>query len=236
MSATKKNYCLSIETSGVSLGLALVAYDLTEAPFSVSSVSSFFKPLPLQHSDRLLPELDRLLKAEKMTLSRVNLIAVDIGPGSFTGVRLGVSAARALGQAFSIPLVGVSSLEALALAMGRGLKAGGRFAVGRPALAGEVYGAVYEFHLAGRAGGVAGLQTIDPPSWLSEKEFARVLKKNRLKTATVREESPSPVHIAEIGLWRFLTAPNSRLFSYERLVPSYLQPSWAERQRLTKPG
>mgnify|MGYP002626729361 CR=1 FL=1 len=59
-----------------------------------------------------------------MRLAEIDRIAVTTGPGSFTGVRVGLSFARALALALGIPCVGVSTLEALALAQERkGLRA-----------------------------------------------------------------------------------------------------------------
>ena len=67
-----------------------------------------------QHSSELLPELERLLEESGTGWGDVESIAVGIGPGTFTGLRIGVSTARALGQALGVSLKPVSSLEALA--------------------------------------------------------------------------------------------------------------------------
>jgi tRNA threonylcarbamoyladenosine biosynthesis protein TsaB len=69
---------------------------------------------PARHSQELLPELERLLVASGTTWEDVESVAVGIGPGTFTGLRIGVATARALGQALHIDLKPVSSLEALA--------------------------------------------------------------------------------------------------------------------------
>jgi tRNA threonylcarbamoyladenosine biosynthesis protein TsaB len=69
---------------------------------------------PAQHSQELLPELERLMGASGTTWEDVDSVAVGIGPGTFTGLRIGVATARALGQALKIDLKPVSSLEVLA--------------------------------------------------------------------------------------------------------------------------
>jgi tRNA threonylcarbamoyl adenosine modification protein YeaZ len=72
-------------------------------------------------SEELLPAIGRCLLAAATTLSRCDRIAVCSGPGSFTGLRIGLATAWALGRAASVPVETVSTLEALAeTARGRG--------------------------------------------------------------------------------------------------------------------
>lgn len=66
------------------------------------------------HSERLLPLVAALLNDIGLTARDLDGVAVAAGPGSFTGIRIGVTTARALGQALNLPLAGVSTLEALA--------------------------------------------------------------------------------------------------------------------------
>lgn len=66
------------------------------------------------HSENLLPLLDKLFKETNLSLKDVDLIACDIGPGSFTGIRIGISTLKAFSEFKEIPIVPVSSLEALA--------------------------------------------------------------------------------------------------------------------------
>ena len=67
------------------------------------------------HSERLMPLLDNLLLKADVAKQAVDAIAVSIGPGSFTGLRIGLAAAKAMAYAWNAPLVGVSTLAALAM-------------------------------------------------------------------------------------------------------------------------
>lgn len=66
------------------------------------------------HSQRIMAGLDSLLRDLGLTTAKLAGVAVSVGPGSFTGVRVGLAAAKALAYAAEIPLVGVSTLEAFA--------------------------------------------------------------------------------------------------------------------------
>ena len=68
----------------------------------------------LTHSVTLMPLIDGMLHAAGLTLDDMGLIAVTNGPGSFTGLRIGVSAAKGLAWAKDLPCCGVSTLAAMA--------------------------------------------------------------------------------------------------------------------------
>jgi tRNA threonylcarbamoyladenosine biosynthesis protein TsaB len=80
------------------------------------------------HSRRLLVEIDGCVEAAG-GWERIDRIAVGIGPGSFTGLRIGISTARALAQAREIPIAPVGSLAALARGISRNDPAPGRMAM-----------------------------------------------------------------------------------------------------------
>ncbi|MBV9941146.1 MAG: tRNA (adenosine(37)-N6)-threonylcarbamoyltransferase complex dimerization subunit type 1 TsaB [Solirubrobacterales bacterium] len=76
-------------------------------------------PLPGErpgHATRLLPLVARVMERAGVGWGGVDRIAVGVGPGTFTGLRIGIATARALARARSVPLVGVSTLQSLALA------------------------------------------------------------------------------------------------------------------------
>ena len=68
----------------------------------------------LTHSETLMPILKQILEKNSLVLKDFDLIAIDIGPGSFTGIRIGVATAKAFSDSLTIPCVGIDSLEILA--------------------------------------------------------------------------------------------------------------------------
>ena len=66
------------------------------------------------HSERLMPMIQEVLQETNLTLNNMDLFAVSKGPGSFTGIRIGISTIKAFSDALSIPALGITSLEGLA--------------------------------------------------------------------------------------------------------------------------
>ena len=77
-------------------------------------ISSVYTNTGLTHSQTLMPMVDEVLKASGSELNEIGLIAVNNGPGSFTGIRIGVAAAKGMSDASGIPCVGISTLESMA--------------------------------------------------------------------------------------------------------------------------
>lgn len=106
---------------------------------------------PRRHVELILPMVAGLLADAGLSLPDLDGVAFGAGPGSFTGVRIAVAAAQGLGLGAALPLVGVSSLAALALAA---VDAGAsRVCIAQDARMGEVY-------LAGYAAAPTGLATL----------------------------------------------------------------------------
>ena len=81
-----------------------------------SIIASAFQSTGLTHSRTLMPMVEAMLKNAELTVDGCDAIAVACGPGSFTGIRIGVSTVKGLGWGGDIPCVGVSTLEAMAWA------------------------------------------------------------------------------------------------------------------------
>ncbi|MBB5073390.1 tRNA threonylcarbamoyl adenosine modification protein YeaZ [Bartonella callosciuri] len=97
---------LAIDTASIHCAVALIRHK--------SVVARISEPMHKGHAEKLIGYIAQITSQANITLDQVDRIAVNIGPGSFTGVRVGVSTARALALALEIPAVGVSTLEALA--------------------------------------------------------------------------------------------------------------------------
>ncbi|HRY29693.1 MAG TPA: tRNA (adenosine(37)-N6)-threonylcarbamoyltransferase complex dimerization subunit type 1 TsaB [Elusimicrobiota bacterium] len=133
---------LALETIGTQMGACLWE-DLRPRGFKTE-----------KGGDNLMPLLDTLFRKAAWSPADLDAVAVDVGPGRFTGIRIGVTAARTLGQVLQKPVVEVNSLEAMA-AQGAGWEAGKSFVWKFPhdllcvlseALHDEIYMAVWRFH------------------------------------------------------------------------------------------
>jgi tRNA threonylcarbamoyladenosine biosynthesis protein TsaB len=67
-----------------------------------------------QHAETLVPSIEFVCKQARIELSEISVVAVDLGPGLFTGLRVGVAAAKAMAHALRVPMIGVSSLDLVA--------------------------------------------------------------------------------------------------------------------------
>ena len=68
----------------------------------------------MTHSEGLMPQLEQLLTRTKITKNEIDLLAVSMGPGSFTGLRIGLASAEAMAYSWHKPICGVNTLKALA--------------------------------------------------------------------------------------------------------------------------
>lgn len=97
---------LVIDTSNNVLGVAVMKNE--------QLIGKITTNLQRNHSTRLMPAVNQLMKDVDLKVEELNQIAVAQGPGSYTGLRIGLTTAKTLAWALEIPIVGVSSLEALA--------------------------------------------------------------------------------------------------------------------------
>ena len=97
---------LALETSAKSVSCAVVEHS---AP-----LASAYQCTGLTHSRTLLPMVDAMLKNAELTLEDIGAFAIAAGPGSFTGLRIGIAAVKGLAWAEEKPCIVVSTLEAMA--------------------------------------------------------------------------------------------------------------------------
>ncbi|HIU26696.1 MAG TPA: tRNA (adenosine(37)-N6)-threonylcarbamoyltransferase complex dimerization subunit type 1 TsaB [Candidatus Copromorpha excrementigallinarum] len=128
-------YILAFETTG-----AFASAALADEKGVISYVQGKDR---FSHLQNLMPQTEQVIHEGGITLKELAAIAVSKGPGSFTGIRIGVSSARALSQALDIPCVGVSSLEALALNAAAAAEEGALICPVLDARRSQVYGGGY---------------------------------------------------------------------------------------------
>ena len=97
---------LAVDTAGKTAGVALLQDDRL--------LYEVYLDGGMTHSETLMPMIDSCLKMCGLTCADIDLYAVNAGPGSFTGLRIGVAAAKGLAWAAELPCAGCSTLEAMA--------------------------------------------------------------------------------------------------------------------------
>jgi tRNA threonylcarbamoyladenosine biosynthesis protein TsaB len=175
------------------------------------------------HAAQLLPLARRALEAVGATFADVRRIGVGVGPGTFTGLRIGVATARALAQATGAEVTGISTLEALAA------EAGDDRAVLAvlDARRGEAYAAAYrdgERLLAPVAIAPEGLAALADPGhapWLAVGDGA-VRFRNRLEPAAKVPADASALHaVSALAVCRL--AREARPVDRDALLPEYVR-------------
>lgn len=153
---------LAIETSTLTGSVALLSEGKVRGEITLS--------VSVQHSERLMPTIERLLQD---TDSPIDLFAVATGPGSFTGLRIGIAAALGLALAAGKPVVGISTLEGLAW---NGIFFPGLIVPVLNAYRGEVYRGLY------RRGAGWSLEAIEEDKAVSPTDLIRELKDHNART------------------------------------------------------
>lgn len=97
---------LGIETATQQVGVAIGGHEGVIATFEVARGR--------RHAEILTPAIEFVCHQADIDLREISCIAVDVGPGLFTGMRVGLATAKALAQALRVPMIGISSLDLLA--------------------------------------------------------------------------------------------------------------------------
>jgi tRNA threonylcarbamoyladenosine biosynthesis protein TsaB len=119
------------------------------------------------HAERLPLEIGAMLERQQLNVSDVDVFAVAAGPGSFTGLRIGIATIQGLAFAAGRPVVPVSALDALAYMAAPSMSAGGLIAVWMDAHRDEVFSALYRNGPGAgdeSAAGLGEITLVDPPS------------------------------------------------------------------------
>ncbi|NNE72849.1 MAG: tRNA (adenosine(37)-N6)-threonylcarbamoyltransferase complex dimerization subunit type 1 TsaB [Acidimicrobiales bacterium] len=97
---------LGIESSTAQVGCAIGGHE--------GVLASVHSARGRRHAESLTPQIDFVRRQARIELSEISVVAVDIGPGLYTGLRVGVASAMAMAHALGVPMIGVASLDLLA--------------------------------------------------------------------------------------------------------------------------
>ena len=123
----------SMDTSSAAASCALLEDD--------RPIAQFYTDARLTHSQTIMPMAQALLECSHKSVQDIDLFAVSVGPGSFTGLRIGVAAVKGMAQVLQKPCVPVSALEGLAFNL---YDRGGILCAALDARCGQVYAACFD--------------------------------------------------------------------------------------------
>ncbi|MFT5366949.1 MAG: tRNA threonylcarbamoyladenosine biosynthesis protein TsaB [Candidatus Latescibacterota bacterium] len=222
---------LGIETSTPICGIALVEDDTVCAQYTLD--------LGIHHSEHLFPMIQRVLADRGVRVGDLDGIAVASGPGSFTGLRIGLASAKSLCMSAGVPLVGVSTLAGMAFSIGcEGIPVCAMLDARRD----QVYAGIYEFlegkpvsSLADCAAGIEDVLGTLPRPVLLLGDGAWV-HYERIKAHLGADASfvnthlgrPNAGAIALLGGYQLLQGDDVDIDTFE---PQYLRTSQAEQVR-----
>jgi len=222
---------LGVETSTMQGGAALVGDD--------GLCSEYTLNVEATHSERLLPTIDRMLRDAGVSLVELSGIAVSIGPGSFTGLRIGLGTVKGLAYSTGLPVVGVPTLEALAWTVPFARQ---QVCPVLDARKQEVYAALFRYERgelvrvmedAALAPEALCARIRRPTLFLGDAltEYADLFQRvlgDRMVVPPSPHRGPRAACVAALGRERLLRGERDPV---DALVPRYLRPSEAELRR-----
>ena len=232
--------------------MLILAFESSSKPASVAVCKDgellglYYQNSGLTHSRTLLAMAESLLKNLELRAAEIDLIAVSRGPGSFTGVRIGVSAAKGLAWGLEIPVCGVSTLEAMAR---QAPEPGYILCPAMDARRGQIYNALFEWKNN-------ALERLNEDRAITLEELATeaetwskpimaigdgaAICHERLKKAGINSRIAPELQrwqtaygVAAAAIAATAANPGAATAAAE-LEPTYLRPSQAERNLLSK--
>jgi len=224
---------LALDTSSIVATVAVMDEDKLIAEYTINHKRT--------HSQKIMPMIDTILKDCEIKLKDVDYVAVAEGPGSFTGLRIGVSTAKGLAHALNIPAIGVSTLDALAFNIPF---CNGLICPILDARRGQVYTAVYKWDQE-------ILYKVEEPMAVTIEELIEKLGSRPEKVVffgdgilnnidRLREKlgervviSPQSIRMpraASIAQLALRKIQSKEIESFYKLAPQYLRKAEAERQ------
>ena len=228
---------LAIESSSMVAGAAVADED--------KIISEYFLNHKKTHSQTLMPVVDRVLDSCELSISDIDIFAAAQGPGSFTGLRIGISTIKGLAQSANKPVVGISTLDGLAYNMAY---ADGIICPIMDARREQVYTCLYEWDSVSlhRLSEYMALPLIDLINILKEKDkkvifngdgvskYHDIIKEHMGENAEFAPITCRLNRASSIACLALKEASSGHIQSYMDLVPFYLRKSQAEQKQMQK--
>ncbi len=228
---------LALDTSGPVAGVAILKNG--EAAYEAMAVNRF------THSVSLMPMVEEGFARSGLAIRDIDLFAVTVGPGSFTGVRIGVSTVKGMAHGAQKPCVGINALEALA--------SGAPFFDGtvcpiQDARAGQVYGAAFKAGMPSRwPQRLMADEALKLPEYLNKLSSfpgpylfvgdGVSVNLEMIESALQDKAVFAPVHarfLRPLGVALLAGHYKDQAVDYLKLMPYYLRAPQAERQRKSR--
>jgi tRNA threonylcarbamoyladenosine biosynthesis protein TsaB len=215
---------LAFDTSSKTVAVALLQDDVILYDTIIN--------VDLNHSEVLLPAIDQACLQTRIKISKIDLFASTIGPGSFTGLRIGVSTLKGLMLATGKPAVGISSLAALALNVSKSSK---MICSVMDAGRGQVYIAYYRYNENGLLDQIGTEKTVDPREILHNQEqeiifvgdgaikYADILSNTKTKEINIVSVLHQYIRASSVGFLGREKYDRNELLNAETFVPVYLR-------------
>lgn len=236
-SAMTPPYLLAIETSGSSSAVALA----TSSRDRQLCIVAEHQLDPANRTARaLIPHIERLLTEAKIGAADLGAVVVAVGPGSFTGLRIGITAAKTIAYATGANLVGVNTLDVLARQAGN--VASGRVWAALDAQRGDVFAAWYNETHRQLLGETDRTQLLAGEAWLQDLGSGDLVigpvvqhygdhLPDGVRTASAEICTPRPSAVADLGFELLERGQTADPF---QLVPQYHRLSAAEEKARSK--
>lgn len=185
------------------------------------------------HSENLMPLIDELLKRNNLKVSDINMISCSVGPGSFTGIRIGISSIKAIAEVLNVKVASVTSLETLA----KNVENSEEIIVSLiDARNNQVYCGIFDNNYNKKQEYIADdinkiieiLKQYKNITFVGDGSILHkeLLKENLSNISFVENNEQSASNVGKIGYKKFL---ENNLYDADTIIPMYLRKSQAER-------
>ncbi|MDP2038661.1 MAG: tRNA (adenosine(37)-N6)-threonylcarbamoyltransferase complex dimerization subunit type 1 TsaB, partial [Ignavibacteria bacterium] len=172
------------------------------------------------HSQKLIDMVDAVLVQSGTKIAEVKAIALSMGPGSFTGLRIGVAAAKGLAFGSSLPIVPVPTFDAFALQVSESIPSGKVFNLITSASIDDVYFAKFKLN-------EDKLETVNQLELIERDKLSKYITADEMNFGNTFADGTEirnvQIRASYVGRWAYLFGSDLLTFDYDNLEPNYIK-------------